>query len=106
MYSAGRRTLTKFTRAFDLLVLVASFGVAALPVAKAQGLMSFGEFLSLKIKVQNLVVFFMLLWIWNSILTMIGLYTSKRLAGRKAEAIELVKATSLSALVLGLASIL
>jgi len=86
--------------------LVASFGVAALPVAKAQGLMSFGEFLSLKIKVQNLVVFFMLLWIWNSILTMIGLYTSKRLAGRKAEAIELVKATSLSALVLGLASIL
>jgi len=106
MYSVGRRTLTKFIRGFDLLLLVASFGVAALPVARAQGLMSFGEFLSLKIKVQNFVVFFVLLWVWNSIFMMLGLYNSKRLAGRKAEAIDLVKATSLSALVLGLASVL
>src|SRR6202049_841389 len=106
MYRVGRRTLTKFIRGFDLLLLVASFAVAALPVAKAQGLMSFGEFLSLKIKVQNFVVFFVLLWIWNSIFSMLGLYNSKRLAGRKAEAIDLVKATSLSALILGLASVL
>src|SRR5208282_5017340 len=105
MYNVGRRTLTKFIRAFDLLLLIASFGVAALPVARAQGLISFGEFLSLKIKVQNFVVFFVLLWIWNSIFLMLGLYNSKRLAGRKAEAIDLVKATSLSALVLGLASV-
>jgi exopolysaccharide biosynthesis polyprenyl glycosylphosphotransferase len=106
MGSVGRSTLTKFTRAFDLLLLVASFGVAALPVARAQGLMSFSEFLSLRIKVQNFVVFFGLLWIWNSIFLMLGLYNSKRLAGRKAEAIDLFKATTLSALVLGLASVL
>jgi exopolysaccharide biosynthesis polyprenyl glycosylphosphotransferase len=100
----GRRTLTKFTRFFDLLLLVASFGVAALPMARAQGLMSFSEFLSLKIKVQNFLVFFVLLWIWGSIFSMLGLYNSKRMAGRKAEAIDLAKATTLSALVLGLAS--
>ncbi len=29
MYNVGRRTLTKFIRAFDLLLLIASFGVAA-----------------------------------------------------------------------------
>ena len=104
MNSMGRRTLTKFTRFLDLLLLVASFGVAALPMARAQGLMSFSEFLSLKIKVQNFVVFFVLLWIWNSIFSMLGLYNSKRMAGRKAEAIDLAKATTLSALVLGLAS--
>ena len=102
----GRRTLTKFTRGFDMLVLVASFGVAALPVARAQGLMSFDEFLSLRIKVQNFVVFFLLLWIWNGIFLMLGLYNSKRLAGRKAEALDLIKATSLSAVVLGVASLL
>jgi exopolysaccharide biosynthesis polyprenyl glycosylphosphotransferase len=73
-------------------------------MARAQGLMSFSEFLSLKIKVQNFVVFFVLLWIWNSIFSMLGLYNSKRMAGRKAEAIDLAKATTLSALVLGLAS--
>jgi exopolysaccharide biosynthesis polyprenyl glycosylphosphotransferase len=106
MDRVGRSTLTKFTRAFDLLLLVASFGVAALPVARAQGLMSFGEFLSLRIKVQNFVVFFVLLWIWNSIFLMLGLYNSKRLAGRKSEAIDLAKGTTLSALVLGLASAL
>jgi exopolysaccharide biosynthesis polyprenyl glycosylphosphotransferase len=102
----GRRTLTKFTRGFDLFLLVVSFGVAALPVARAQGLMSFGEFLALRIKLQNFVVFFVMLWIWNGIFKMLGLYNSKRLAGRKAEAIDLFKATSLSALVLALASVL
>jgi exopolysaccharide biosynthesis polyprenyl glycosylphosphotransferase len=102
----GRRALTKATRGFDLLLLVASFGVAAWPMARAQRLMSFSEFLSLKIKVQNLVVFLVLLWIWNSIFMMLGLYNSKRLAGRKSEAIDLIKATTLSALVLGLASVL
>lgn len=106
MDSVGRRTLTKFIRGFDLLLLVVSFGLAALPVARAQGLMSFSEFLSLRIKLQNFVVFFVLLWIWNNIFSMLGLYNSKRLAGRKSEAIDLVKATSLSALVLGLASVL
>ncbi len=105
MDSVGRRTLTNAIRVFDLLLLVASFGVAALPMAKAQGLMSFSEFLSLRIKVQNFVVFFVLLWIWNSIFMMLDLYNSKRMQARRSEAIDIVKATSLSALVLGLASV-
>jgi exopolysaccharide biosynthesis polyprenyl glycosylphosphotransferase len=90
---------------FDLLLLVASFGLAALPMARAQGLMSFSQFLSLRIKVQNFVVFFVLLWIWNSIFMMLDLYNSKRMQARRSEAIDIVKATSLSALVLGLASV-
>jgi exopolysaccharide biosynthesis polyprenyl glycosylphosphotransferase len=105
MDSVGRRTLTNAIRVFDLLLLVASFGVAALPMARAQGLMSFREFLSLRITVQNFVVFFVLLWIWNSIFMMLDLYNSKRMQARRSEAIDIVKATSLSALVLGLASV-
>jgi exopolysaccharide biosynthesis polyprenyl glycosylphosphotransferase len=104
MDSAGRRTLTTSIRTFDLLLLTASFGVAALPMVRAQGLMSFSEFLSLRIKLQNFVVFFVLLWIWQSIFLMLGLYNSKRMAGLKSEAIDIAKATTLSALVLGLAS--
>src|SRR5579863_4097364 len=105
MDSVGRRTLTNAIRVFDLLLLVASFGLAALPMARAQGLMSFSQFLSLRIKVQNFVVFFVLLWIWNSIFMMLDLYNSKRMQARRSEAIDIVKATSLSALVLGLASV-
>jgi exopolysaccharide biosynthesis polyprenyl glycosylphosphotransferase len=74
-------------------------------MARAQGLMSFSQFLSLRIKVQNFVVFFVLLWIWNSIFMMLDLYNSKRMQARRSEAIDIVKATSLSALVLGLASV-
>jgi exopolysaccharide biosynthesis polyprenyl glycosylphosphotransferase len=93
-------------RVFDLVLLAASFGVAALPMARAQGLVSFSQFLSLRIKLQNFVVFFVLLWIWNSIFLMLGLYNSKRMHARRTEAIDIAKATTLSAILLGLASFL
>src|SRR5580693_1895059 len=98
MDSVGRQTLTNAIRAFDLLLLVVSFGVAAVPMVTAQGPVSFTQFLSLRIKLQNFVVFFVLLWIWHSIFLMLGLYNSKRMAGRRSEAIDITKATSLSAL--------
>ncbi len=105
MDSMGRRTLTSAIRVFDLLLLTASFGLAALPMVSAQGHMSFNDFLSLRIKLQNFVVFFILLWIWHSIFLMLGLYESKRMHARRSEVIDITKATSLSAMVLGLASI-
>ena len=106
MDSVGRRTLTNATRLLDLLILVGSFGVAALPLVGAHGPMSFTEFLSLRIKIQNFVVFFLLLWVWHTIFLMLGLYNSKRMWARRAEAMDVVKATSLSALVLGFSSVL
>jgi exopolysaccharide biosynthesis polyprenyl glycosylphosphotransferase len=105
MDSIGRQTLTNAIRIFDLFLLTGSFGVAALPMVEAQGPVSFTQFLSLRIKLQNFVVFFVLLWIWHSIFLMLGLYNSKRLASRRSEAIDITKATSLSALVLGVASV-
>ncbi len=106
MDNVGRRTLMNAIRVFDLLLLTASFGVAALPMARAQGLVSFSQFLSLRIKLQNFVVFFILLWIWNSVFLMLGLYNSKRMHARRTEAIDITKATTLSAIILGLASVL
>lgn len=104
MDSIGRQTLTNAIGVFDLFLLTGSFGIAALPMVAAQGPVSFTQFLSLRIKLQNFVVFFVLLWIWHSIFVMLGLYSSKRLASRRSEAIDITKATSLSALVLGVAS--
>ncbi len=58
MDNMGRRTLTSAIRVFDLFLLTVSFGVAALPMVSAHGHVSFNDFLSLRIKIQNFVVFF------------------------------------------------
>jgi len=90
----------------DLLLLMVSFGVAALAVHTKVGSLSFTEFLSVRIKLQNILVFFCLLGLWHIIFTSLGLYNSKRLTSRLAEVIDVVKATSAATTVLVLAALL
>ena len=99
-----RQILAGTVKLFDLVLMIVSFGVATLPRLATTGPVSFAQFLDFRIKVQNFVVFFALLWVWHIIFLMLGLYDSKRLASRAAEAMDIVKATTLAALVLGLAS--
>lgn len=84
----------------DLVLMVLSFGAATLPVLFREGLPSFAEFLSMKIKLQNFVSFVLLVWVWQFVFSLLGLYGSKRLASRKAEAFDVVKATSLCTVIL------
>jgi exopolysaccharide biosynthesis polyprenyl glycosylphosphotransferase len=100
-----RQVWTTATKLFDLAVLIASFGAATLPRLAAAGPVSFAQFLEIKIKLQNFVIFFALLWVWHCIFTMLGLYGSKRLTSRRTEAADVVKATSLCALTLMLGSL-
>jgi exopolysaccharide biosynthesis polyprenyl glycosylphosphotransferase len=101
-----RRILATTIKLFDLALLVVSFGVGTLPHLATAGPLSFAQFLEFRIKVGNFIVFFALLWLWHIIFSMFGLYDSKRLASRVAEAMDITKATTLAALVLGLASVL
>jgi len=100
-----RQVLTSISKVVDLLVMVFSFGVGTLPHLVAGGFASFTNFLEIRIKLENFVVFSVLLWIWHLIFATLGMYGSKRLTSRRAEAFDTIKATSLSALVLGLASV-
>ena len=104
MATTERQVLKSASKAFDMFILVASFAVATLPHLAASGPVPFREFLEIRIKLQNVVLFSGLLWIWYLIFTSLGLYGSKRLASRRAEALDTIKATSLAALVLGVAS--
>jgi exopolysaccharide biosynthesis polyprenyl glycosylphosphotransferase len=106
MGSIKRRLLTSASKVFDLVLLVVAFGVATLPHLASGGPHSFAQFLELRIKLINLVIFSGLLWVWHFIFSMLRLYGSKRMVGRRAEAIDVIKATSLAALVLGSASFL
>ena len=100
-----RQILTSTSKVFDLLVLVVAFGVATLPHLAIGDPALFTQFLEIRIKLQNFVVFSILLWIWHLIFATLGLYGSKRLTSQRAEAFDTIKATSLSTLVLGVASL-
>src|ERR1700731_1213214 len=106
MIATGRRILNTATKMFDLALTVVAFGAATLPHLVAGGTVSFAQFLEMRIKLQNFVVFFVLLWFWHIIFKMVGLYGSKRLTTRTAEVLDVLKATSLGALVLMLLSVL
>jgi len=84
----------------DITLMVLSFGAATLPVLFREGLPSFAEFLSLKIKLQNFVAFVLLVWLWRFVFAVLGLYGSKRHTSRKAEAFDVVKATSICTVIL------
>jgi|SRR5271165_6904811 len=98
--SKFRRQILVYALQLDLVLMVLSFGVATLPVLLRQGLPSFTEFLSLKIKLQNFVAFVLLVWLWHFVFSLLGLYRSKRLASRKREVFDVVKATSVCAAIL------
>jgi exopolysaccharide biosynthesis polyprenyl glycosylphosphotransferase len=106
MHAIRRQMMIGAMKLFDLALMVVAFGIATSPVLAKVGPVSFAQFLSIRIKVENLIVFLVLLCIWHFIFSMLGLYGSMRLAGRRKEAGDVIKATSLSALVLLAASFL
>jgi len=101
-----RQVMTGTIKLFELALMVVSFGVATLPVLGKVGPVSFAQFLEMRIKLQNFLVFFVFLCLWHFIFRMLGLYDSKRLTSRRAEVVDVIKATSLGSLVLLLSSFL
>lgn len=95
-----RQALVYAFQLVDITLLVLSFAAATLPVLFREGLLSFTEFLSLKIKLQNFVAFVILVWLWRLVFAMLGLYGSKRHTSRKVEARDVVKATSICTFIL------
>jgi len=100
MRIARRRMMTGAMKVFDMVLMVISFGAATLPVLAKVGPVSFAQFLEMRVKLENFIVFFVLLGLWYFIFSMLGLYGSKRLTSRRAEAVDVVKATSLASVFL------
>ncbi len=100
MGPALRQMISNALKVIDLLLMVLSLGVAKLPVLIQVGSMNLAHFLSLRIKLQNLLVLLVFLWVWNFVFTMLGLYDSKRMSSRLGELSDVAKATSLGTLVL------
>jgi exopolysaccharide biosynthesis polyprenyl glycosylphosphotransferase len=89
-----RQFLLNSMKVFDLVLMVASFGLAAAVVSE-RATVSLAEFLALRVKIQNFVTFSLLLLAWHLIFASFGMYASRRLAGRWDETVDVVKATTL-----------
>ena len=90
-------SLFKFS---DVALLVGSFIAAALVSLDRVGATSLAQFLASRVSVRNFLLFAALLLIWHSLFSFVGLYESKRLSRKRAEALHVLAATSLATVVL------
>lgn len=99
-----RQILLNALKLFDLLVMLAAFLLTTILIVHESGAMSLTEFLSMRIKVGNLVLFLALLALWHVIFCLSGLYNSRRMLGRRADAVDTLKAATVGALFIAVAA--
>jgi exopolysaccharide biosynthesis polyprenyl glycosylphosphotransferase len=98
MYPMRRLVLVGALRALDLVIMAASFVVAAAAVAWPFETIGFEEFLSMRVKLQNVVLFGAMAVVWHQTLKIFGLYDSKRLVRPRRQAVDVLAATALATL--------
>ena len=89
-----RTVLLNSMKLFDLVVVMFAFGLATVVVSE-RATVSLAEFLAMRVKIQNFLVFAVLLLIWHQIYVLFGMYASRRLAGRWDETLDILKVTTL-----------
>ncbi len=90
-----RRVLFVAFQIFDLAIVVFASIAANLPVLLEHGPVSLVEFLSLRVKLSNALLFSFLLLVWHFIFVSFGLYQSRRLTNRRSEIADVFKAVGL-----------
>jgi exopolysaccharide biosynthesis polyprenyl glycosylphosphotransferase len=99
MSNFRRKLLLDAFKLFDLGLMVLAFIVAALAVLHQNRDVSATEFFSMRVKVQNVAIFSLLVLTWHLIFSFSGLYASRRLSDRRKELFDVTKATFLGTLV-------
>ena len=96
-----RRILLDAFKLLDLVVMVVAFSVATWVSYNQNGqTISFAHFIDMRVKVQNFALFLGLVAAWHLIFAGFGLYNSRRLSSRWAEAADIVKATCVGTVLL------
>ena len=91
-------------RILDLFIMIASFALATVPVMYESRGVSFPDFLTMRVKVQNLLLFLGLLLAWHIIFTVMGLYETPRLAEKRKPLLDGLQAAFVGTLCLGVMS--
>ena len=102
-----RQLLVKAFKLFDLIIMTLSFAFASwITFLHQNGIHSFEQFLAIRIKVLNIVLFIALILLWYAILSFFSLYQSWRLSSRWREVFNVIKATIFGSILVYLAAIL
>ena len=106
MNQLWRKSVLTASKLFDLLVMALAFFLATVIAYGGLGSISLGDFLSMRIKVQNFVLFMGLLLIWHMLFSFFGMYRSRRLSDRWKAFVDILKVTSMGTGLLWLTSIM
>ena len=102
-----RHLLDLSFKAVDLLVMVLSFVIAAGSLVPGSDWYSLRQLVEVRLQASNFLLFMILMAAWYVIFAGFGLYRALRLSSARAEAVDIVKATSLgSTAVLVVASLI
>jgi exopolysaccharide biosynthesis polyprenyl glycosylphosphotransferase len=96
MIQLRKRVLAKGTRVLDITVMSVTFFTSLYLYAPEEYPADVLDFLSLKIKLINIIAFFMLVIAWNRLFAFFGLYEVRRLGNRFREWWDIFKAVSIS----------
>ena len=105
MTNFRRQILNQIFVLLDPGMLVVSYVVAAIRSLHLTALSSFAAFISMRVKVLDILFALGLFYSWHVLFSAFGLYRSRRLGDRKQEVLDVFKAVSGGALVLGVVSV-
>jgi exopolysaccharide biosynthesis polyprenyl glycosylphosphotransferase len=100
MNVTNRHILMACLKVFDLFLLTISYGLSTLLSLQGNHSGSFAEFMSLRIKLSNFLIFAGAMLAWHVVFATCGLYKSRRLSTHKEEMISEWKATTLATICL------
>ncbi len=106
MEELRRRFLINLLKVFDLVLVTLSFGAATILAGYSDNRVPFEEFLSIRVKLSNCVIFAVFLLFWHGLLHSYGLYQSNRVATRAENVLEAMKAMGLSTACLAAGAVL
>jgi exopolysaccharide biosynthesis polyprenyl glycosylphosphotransferase len=89
-----RQILLNTLKIYDLGLMLASFALATMAVSRESGNFTLEEFLSMRVKISNFVIFAGLLLVWHLIFSVFGIYDSHRLSRRWEESVDILKAAT------------
>ncbi len=95
MSNFRRQMLLKCFQLADILILVLSFAIATMISYNQLDSEALEQFLSIRLSVQNFILFLGFFFLWHIIFSVVGLYHSMRITSRQYEAVDVFKATFL-----------
>jgi len=101
MHSFKRRLLIKAYDIFDISAMACAFVIATLFTAVGESpSITLSEFLSMRIKIQNLLIIGVVFASWFFIFNLVGIHRSRRLGKISQETFDIFKATTIATFVL------